>query len=77
MLSRLGETSAEKGADTDKRVIEAYHMQCVAEAQEGNQHETVCLMKPRPFTPGLSAGVCVECACRSQNGQLDEGLQEI
>ncbi|XP_031575308.1 BRO1 domain-containing protein BROX-like [Actinia tenebrosa] len=34
LLPRLGNTSAEKGADVDTRVIEAYRMQCVAEAQE-------------------------------------------
>ena len=34
-MPRLGELSAEKGADTDQRVLEAYQMQCVAEAQEG------------------------------------------
>ena len=34
-MSRLGEISAEKGADTDPRLLEAYQMQCVAEAQEG------------------------------------------
>lgn len=35
LMPRLGELSAEKGADTDQRVLEAYQMQCVAEAQEG------------------------------------------
>lgn len=34
-MPRLGELSTEKGADTDQRVLEAYQMQCVAEAQEG------------------------------------------
>lgn len=34
LMPRLGELSAEKGADTDQRVLEAYQMQCVAEAQE-------------------------------------------
>ncbi|KXJ17469.1 BRO1 domain-containing protein BROX [Exaiptasia diaphana] len=34
LLSQLGDISAEKGADTDGRVLEAYKMQCVAEAQE-------------------------------------------
>ena len=37
-MPRLGELSAEKGADTDQRVLEAYQMQCVAEAQEGEDH---------------------------------------
>ncbi len=36
-MPRLGELSAEKGADTDQRVLEAYQMQCVAEAQEGEK----------------------------------------
>ncbi|EDO43006.1 predicted protein [Nematostella vectensis] len=34
LLGRLEQLSAEKGADIEKRVVEAYHMQCVAEAQE-------------------------------------------
>ena len=34
-MPRLGELSAEKGADTDQRVLAAYQKQCVAEAQEG------------------------------------------
>ena len=34
-MPRLGELSAEKGADTDQRVLEAYQMQCVAEARGG------------------------------------------
>ncbi|KAK3741275.1 hypothetical protein QZH41_012577 [Actinostola sp. cb2023] len=34
LLPKLGDISAEKGADTDARVIEACKMQCVAEAQE-------------------------------------------
>lgn len=34
LMPRLGDLSAEKGADTDQRVLEAYQMQCVAEAQE-------------------------------------------
>ncbi|PFX18564.1 BRO1 domain-containing protein BROX-like [Stylophora pistillata] len=34
LMPRLGELSAEKGADTDQRVVEAYQMQCIAEAQE-------------------------------------------
>lgn len=34
-MPRLGNISAEKGSDVDTRVIEAYRMQCVAEAQEG------------------------------------------
>lgn len=37
LMPRLGEVSAEKGADTDQRVLEAYQMQCVAEAQEGEE----------------------------------------
>lgn len=35
VMPRLGELSAEKGADTDQRVLAAYQKQCVAEAQEG------------------------------------------
>ena len=35
LMPRLGELSAEKGADTDQRVLAAYQKQCVAEAQEG------------------------------------------
>lgn len=34
LMPRLGELSAEKGADTDQRVLAAYQKQCVAEAQE-------------------------------------------
>ena len=34
-MPHLGKLSAEKGADTDQRVLEAYQMQCIAEAQEG------------------------------------------
>lgn len=41
-MPRLGELSAEKGADTDQRVLEAYQMQCVAEAQEG-QNRVICV----------------------------------
>ena len=37
LMPRLGDLSAEKGADTDQRVLEAYQMQCVAEAQEGQR----------------------------------------
>lgn len=37
-MPRLGDLSAEKGADTDQRVLEAYQMQCVAEAQEGKYY---------------------------------------
>ena len=36
LINRLGEIStSEKAADTDPRILEAYHMQSVAEAQEG------------------------------------------
>ena len=34
-MPRISDLSAEKGADTDQRVLDAYQMQCVAEAQEG------------------------------------------
>lgn len=34
LMPRLGDLSAEKGADTDQRVLDAYQKQCVAEAQE-------------------------------------------
>ena len=40
-MPRLGDLSAEKGADTDQRVLEAYQMQCVAEAQEGQASNVV------------------------------------
>ena len=42
LMPRLGELSAEKGADTDQRVLEAYQMQCVAEAQEGQNRINTC-----------------------------------
>ena len=42
-MPRLGELSAEKGADTDQRVLEAYQMQCVAEAQEGKNRVCTCI----------------------------------
>ena len=35
LMPRISDLSAEKGADTDQRVLDAYQMQCVAEAQEG------------------------------------------
>ncbi|XP_029198852.2 BRO1 domain-containing protein BROX-like [Acropora millepora] len=34
LMPRISDLSAEKGADTDQRVLDAYQMQCVAEAQE-------------------------------------------
>jgi len=40
-MPRLGELSAEKGADTDQRVLEAYQMQSVAEAQEGQNRDLI------------------------------------
>ena len=43
LMPRLGELSAEKGADTDQRVLEAYQMQCVAEAQEGKNRVCTCI----------------------------------
>ena len=47
-MPRLGDLSAEKGADTDQRVLKAYQRQCVAEAQEGDevymQSRIVCRM---------------------------------
>ena len=35
LLSKLGEIDAEKGADNDARIVEAYKAQSIAEAQEG------------------------------------------
>ena len=36
-MSRLGAGTLPKYSDTDQRVLEAYHLQCLAEAQEGKQ----------------------------------------
>ena len=53
-MPRIGDSSAEKGADTDQRVLDAYQMQCVAEAQEGwifHNKTYILLFRPLLFFP--------------------------
>ena len=36
--SRLGAGTLAKHGDTDERILQAYHLQCLAEAQEGRMN---------------------------------------